>query len=65
MFATKAGGDGTFFERVVDGVRGAEILFNDDVHAAKHFGHEEVIAGFIQRGFFRFVPSSLAWQAES
>lgn len=42
-------------------LRGAEILFNDNVHAAKHFGQEEVVAGFVEGGVFGFVPAFLAW----
>ena len=91
MFAAEAGGDGTFFEGVVDCVailrqanllayevlrwrldglvgrnlRRAKVLFENDVHAAKHFGHEEVIAGFVERGFFAFVPAFYTWETEA
>lgn len=47
-----------------ENLRRAEVLFNDDVHASKHFGHEEVIAGLVEGGIFGFVPTSLARETE-
>ena len=64
MLAPEAGGDGTFFERVVDRVGRPEELLQHDVHPAHHFGEEEVVAGFVKRGLLAFVPASGTGEAE-
>ena len=48
MLAPEAGGDGTLFEGVEDGVGRAEELLQHDVHAAEDFGQEEVFGRFVE-----------------
>ena len=65
MFSPESRRDGSFLERVVDRVRGAEELLQNDVHPAEHFCKEEVFAGFIKGRFLAFVPSFLASETET
>ena len=46
-------------------LRRAEVLLEHDVHASQEFGHEEVVSGFVEGGFFAFVPALCAREAEA
>lgn len=65
MLTSEARRNGSLFERIVDCVWWPKELFKNNVHAAKHFGQEEVFAGFIERGFFAFIPTFFARETEA